>query len=336
LTVFLILSLDLVTAAQYLTANSSSTQLDRYDKKTYVDQSGTQEVMQTLETEHHAIGDWEVEIQRYRAPAWPGDNSVSWEREVRTRKLPDGSIEKEYVFRNPDGSGKLVPVQVTHEKTTSGGDSTVVQREVLQQVGSPDLQPVQKEQITEKVSNNAEQVVTEIQRHDTSYQWQTVERETSLTSTSRVGGTIQTETKSVRQIPGVYGTLADFERREERIVTGGQNETREWTVFQRDNATLDPNQFFLLDHTVEVTTVAPGVATRHVIRESERNMYSEYPEVVEERTTMEKVAPDGSRQTVTKVSGRSPVDPSVVRTLFTVVENSDTAGYVRQVSIPAQ
>jgi len=326
------------SVAQDGAASANSKQADRYEKKTFVEQNGTQTLTRTLETEHHLISDGEIDIQRYREPSWAGDERVSWEREVRTRKLPDGSIEKEYILRNTDGAGQLAPIQVTREKTTSAsGNSTVVHREILQRLGGGELQAVQKEQITEKGPDNAKQVFKEVQRLDTaSHEWQTVERETSSVSIITIGDATQKETKSVKRTPNAYGGVTDYERRQERTASSGGKETHESTVFRRDNSTSDPDRFFLLDHTTETTAIAPGNTTRNVVRESERNMYSHNPEIVSEQTVEEKTTPDGSRQTVTKVSERTASDPSVVRAVYTVVEESDSRGYVRRIFIPAQ
>jgi hypothetical protein len=367
---FVVATLASVSAAQDVTATTGSTQLDGFEGMTYVDQNGTtlpqtletehqatndgevetqqyrigtQTVTRTMETEHHVTGDGELEIQRYRAPAWDGDERLSWEREVRTRKLPDGTVEREYVLRAPDGAGQLVPIGITREKTTPGSDSTIVQQEELGRLGGSDWQVLQKEQIVEKGSDNAKEVSKQVQRLETgSLQWRTIELETSSASTSRAGDVIQRETKSVRQTPDAFGTLTDFERRQERTVSSGGNQTRESTVHQRDPSTTE-SDLFLLDHTTDVITVAPDNTTRHVVRESdllfdrlERNMDSRRPEVVEDETRVEKTAPDGIRQTVTKISGRTAADPSTLRPLFTVLEESDTAGYVRRIYIPAE
>jgi hypothetical protein len=330
-------TLSLALVAQNGTEAINATQLDRYDKKTYVEQNGTQQLTRTLETEHRSTSDGDVEIQRYRAPAWEGDASVSWEREVRTRKLPNGVVEREFVLRNPDGDGKLAPIQIIREKTTPGADSTVVHREVLQRLGGSDLQVVQKEQVTEKGSDEARQVFKEVQRLDTTHQWQTVERETSLTGTSKAGNTTQQETKSVIQTPDAFRRMADFERRQERTVSSPGKETNESIVYRRDDVTLGSNQFFLFDHTTsEILTTAPGTTVRRVVRESERNMYSRHPEIVEEQTTVEKTAPDGSQHTVMKVSERTASDPSVIRPVYTIIENLDRDGHVRRIYIPAQ
>jgi hypothetical protein len=331
-----------VSAAQDVKTTNSAIPGDQYEKKTYLDQNGTQVLPRTVETEHRTTSYGEVDIQRYSSPAYPGDDKARWEREVRTRKLPDGSVEKEYVVRFPDGAGQLAPIQIIREKTTPGPDSTVVQRETLQQVGGEDWQAVQRENITEKGSDNAKQVFKEVQQPDTSHEWQTVGREASSTSTSKVGDTTQKEMQSVRQTPNAYGRLSDVERRQERSVVSGGKDTQEKTVYGRDMSTSDPDSFILLDHSVsQVKTVAPGTTTRDAVRESDllfgyagSTPHSE-PEVVEKQSVVETVAPDGSKQIVTTVNGRTAVDPIVIRPMYTVVVTSDSAGYVRQIFIPA-
>lgn len=338
LALFIMIILVAGAVAQDAEPSANSAQADRYEKKTFVEENGTQALTRTLEIEHHVTSDGGIEIQRYRAPAWDGDERVSWEREVRTRKLPDGSIEKEYILRNPDGAGQLVPIQVTHEQTIPGRDSTVVHREILQRLGGGELQAVQKEQITQRGQDNAKQVFKEVRRLDTaSHEWRTVERETSSVSTTTIGNATEKETKSVSQTPNAYGGLTDYERWQERAISSVGKETHESTVFRRDNSTSEPDHFFLLDHTTtEITADAPGNTTRRVVRESERNTYSHNPEVVAEQTVVEKTAPDGNSQTVTKVSERTASDPSAVRPVYTVIEESDSTGYVRRVFIPAQ
>ena len=332
----LMLSPTLLTVAQDVTEGPKSAQ-PHYDKKTYVEQNGTQQLTSTLERESRSTSEGKVEIERYRAPSWEGDTRVSWEREVRTRNLPDGRVEREFVLKNPDGDGKLAPVQVIREKSTPGADSTVVQREILQRLGGPDLQVVQKEQVTEKGSDQAKQVVKEVQRPDTAHEWQTVERETSSTQTSKVGDSTQRETKSIRQTPDAFGELADYERRQERTVSGSGQQTTESTVYRRDEVTLGSNEFYLLDHTTEeIQTPAPGTTVRRVIRQSEQNMYSQSPEIVEEHTTVENAAPDGSRHTEMKVRERTASDPSALRPTYKIIETVDKAGYVRRIYLPVQ
>ena len=339
----LLLSICLLPALGFLSAQeANSTSPNEYEKKTYVEQNGTQTMMRTLETEHHVTSDGEVEIQRYRAPAWEGDDRVVWEREVRTRKLPDGSVEKEYILRNPDGSGKMTPIQITHEKKSEEAGSTVIQREVLGRLGGTELQPVQREQITEHGPAASKQVIREVRQLNTvSLQWQTIDWESSSTNTSTVGDAKQVETKTVIQLPDAWGNLADFERKREKTISGDGQEVKKATVYRRDLSSSDNDHFFLLDDsTTQTKTDESGTTTQHVVRKSdllygawERNPYSRSPEVVEERTTVEKTAPDGSKQTVTEVSGRRPAEPSTIRPIYKE-ERSDKEGYVRTIYIP--
>jgi hypothetical protein len=333
----------LIAPAQNPTTPSNSSH-DGYEKKTYVEQNGTWQRTQTIETEHHTTSEGEVEIQRIRAPAYEGDKSVSWEREVRTRKLPDGTVEKEFVLRNPDGSGQLAPVQIVREKSTPGANESVVQRETLERPGGTDWQTVRREHTTERGPDDAKEASKEVQRLNlTTHEWEIVERGTSTTSTRTAGGTTEKEIKSVRQTPGAYGTLTDFERRQERIVSTDSKQSIDSTVYRRDDSTTEPGHFYLLDHTAtEVTATGSGTTTRDVVRKSdllyggvERNPNSLHPEVIEKRSSVEKISPNGSSYVKTKVSGRTSGEPSAIRPIYTLIENSDSAGYVRRIYIPA-
>ena len=328
-----------VSAAQYLIPNAASS----IDRKTYVEQNGTSQWTQTVETEHHVTSDGEIEIQRLLAPAYEGDNSVSWEREVQTRKLRDGTVEREYILRNPDGSGQLAPVQIVREKSTpQGADTTLMERETLERPGGTAWQAVQDERVTEKGPENAMQAFKEIRRLNlTTHEWDIIEQETSLTSTITESGRTERETRSVRQTPDAFAKLADFERRQERTVITTGKQTTESTVYRRDNSTTDNDHFYLLDHSISEVTIAPGTITQHVVRESDVLLdnyaptYSGHPEVVEEKTTVEKTAPDGSVHTVTKVLGRTAAEASSLRPTYTEILDLDAAGYVRRVYIPA-
>ena len=322
------------TAAQDV-QRANNPALDRYEKKTYIEQNGTQTLTQTLEIQHHDTSDGEVEIQRYRAPAWEGDDRVSWEREIRTRKLPDGATEREEALKYPDGAGQLVPTHILREKTTPSGNATVVQRELLERRGGDDLQVVEKERVTAEGPDDAKQLSRDVQRLDSaSGEWKTTERQTSSTSTTTVGNEKRSEMNSVKQRPDSSGRLADYERQQEHIVVSNGKETHVVTAERRDDSILDANHFFVERTTTEVDTNVPGNITRHVVRESEENPDSNRLEVIEEETTVERTAPDGTRQTVTKVNGRTPIQPSVVHPLFTVVE-TDRAGYATRIFIPA-
>ena len=326
-------------------ARGPDSPLDRYEKKTYIERNGTWQWTRTIETEHHVSSDGELDIQRLRAPGYEGDESISWEREVRTRRLPDGTVERQFILLNPDGSGQLAPVQIIREKSTSGGDSTVLQREALERPGGTDWQPVQKERVTEKGPEDAKRAFKEVQRLNlTTHQWETIEQEISSTSMRTEGSTTESDMKSVKQSPDAYGKLADSERREERIVSMDDKQTTESTVYLRDNSTMDPVRvyLYLLDHNTTQVTLEPGTTTAHLVRKSDLLLdhngrtYSGHPEVVEERTTVEKTAPDGSVHTVTNVVGRTSAEPWLLRPIYTVIQNTDSGGYVRRFYIPAR
>jgi len=330
LVLFAMTLLTAISPAQDLTPGANAP----LEKKTYVEQNGTWRWTRTIETEHRATSDGEIVIQRLRAPAYEGDNSVSWEREVDTRKLPDGTVESQYILRNPDGYGYLAPVQIIREKSTRSADATHVERETLERPGGTPWQAVQNERVTEKGPDNARQSFKEVRRLNlTTHEWEATEQETSVTNTTTENGTKVSATTSVRQIPDTYGELADFERQQERIVSNDGKLAIQSTVYRRDMLSPDSGHFYLLDRSTTEVTVAPGTTTRHVVRESDLGSYSGYPEIVEETTTVEKTAPDGSAHTVTKVIGRQG---SSLRPTYTEIVDLDSAGYVRRIYIPAE
>ncbi len=318
-------------------ASTSAQSAPQNESKTFVSENGTTTIDRTVETERKKTKDGEVEIQRYRAPSYAGDNSVSWEREVRTRKLPDGTIEKETIVRNPDGSNHMEPVQVVREKITKGaGDTTTTQRDVLQLNYDRQWQPVQRETITEKGTDKAKQATKVVQMPNASGDWQTVERQTTATRSSAEGKV----SESVRQLPDAYGRLADYERREERTASQPGREAREITLQRRDTSDTDGRQFVLVDRTKESDATTDGTTVRHIITESDflsgGFVRTGRPQVVEDRTVRETVAPDGSKRVVTTSSARQPGDPTELRPTTTVIQQTDPKGYVRQIFIPAQ
>ncbi len=314
------------------------------NRRTYVEQNGTHTITETLESEYHVVGDEEVEIQRYRAPAYSGDGKIQWEREIRTRKLSDGTVEKQTIVRNPDGGGTLVPVQFIHQRVISNMESTVAEREILQHRGREDFQVVEKEKIVETRTGNTTHIVRELQQPNIEQQWKTVRRETSSSSTTAVGGSNERTFESVVQVPDAFARLGDYEKRQERTLTRDKKQLREITVFRRDDTTTDPGYFFLLDHSREqVSDGDSGSTDTHLIRESllllGNSMFNPYsshhPEVVEETRTLENKGADGSTRTVTAVRGRTAGDPTMIRPVYTVIRTVDSVGYVQQIYIPA-
>ncbi len=309
------------------------------ETKTSVTENGTQTITQTQETERKVTSDGEVVIERFRSPSWAGDDAVTWEREVRTKKLPDGTTEREYVVRSRNGANDLAPVQVIREKTTPGKDSTTTERETLRPDLDGNWQAVQKETITEKGPEATKQIVKDVQQPDNNGGWQTVERQISSTRASAG----QKESEAVRQIPDAFGQLSDYERQQERTSKTAGTETREFTLQRRDTSNTDSREFFLVQRTTtKATTTAPGTTTRHSVTESDllsgtaRNLDSSQPQVVEERTEVDRTAPEGSKQVEITVSGRTAADPTAVRPAYKIVQQTDRNGYARQIYIPAQ
>jgi hypothetical protein len=330
-----------VSAAQNAdTANSSDARPAHSDKQTYVSENGMQTITQTQETERKVTSDGEVEIQRFRSPSWPGDDAVTWEREVRTKKLPDGTIEKEYVVKNPDGANHLTPVQIIREKITLGKDSTTIKREMLRPDYEGHLQPIQKETVTESGPDTAKQITKDVQQPDTTGAWQVVERQITSSRSNAAGK----ESRSVRQVPDSFGRLADYERREERAATQAGKETHEVTLQRRDFSDTDARQFYLVEHTTtQSATSGSGTTIRHVVTESDllpgspmRNFESRHSEVTVQRTEEERTAPDGTKQGLAIVSERTAGDPTAARPAYQMIQQTDRNGYVRQIFIPAQ
>lgn len=330
-----------ISAAQNAdTADRSDAGTAQVVKKTFATENGTQTITQTQETERKVTSDGEVEIQRFRAPSWVGDDTVAWEREVRTKKLPGGTIEKEYMVKNPDGANHLALVQVIHEKITPGEDSTTIEREMLRPDYQGHWQAIQKETVTEKGSGIAKQFIKDIRQPDTTGAWQVVEQQVTSSRSSAAGK----ESHTVRQVPDAFGRLADYERREERTVTQAGKETNEVTLQRRDFSDSDGRQFYLVEHTTTQSTISgSGTTIRYVVTESDllpgspmRNFESRHPEVTEQRTEEERTGPDGTKQRLATVSQRTAGDPTAIHPAYKMIQQTDRNGYVRQIFVPAQ
>lgn len=320
-----------------LAAQSSGSAPAGNEKKTYVVNNGTTTYSRVEESQRKKTADGEVETQRVRMPSFAGDEGVLLEREIRTRRLPDGTVEKEYVLKNPDGSGRLVPTEIIREKITKSGDSTAVERETLK----PDIEghwsASRRETLTEKGPAASRQSVREVREPSVAGGWRVTERET--TSTKASGDT--RESRSVRQIPDSYGRLSDYEVKEERSNKEGGKESGEVTVRRRDFQDTDHGQFYLVEKTAsEQSKSADGKVVVKSTTESDlvaggasRNAESHHSEVVEQRT-MEMSVQGGVQQTVTTVKERGVVDPRV-RSSYQVIQQTDRNGNVRQVFIPS-
>ncbi len=325
-------------SAQASGTSGSAQAAPQEETKTSANVIGTQTYTRTLQTERKVTSDGEVEIQRYRAPAWQGDDNVVWEREVRTRKLPDGTVERETTVRSPDGANRMQPVQVIRETIKKAADTTTTERDVLQPNYDGHWQPVQKETVVNKKVGNAEHTVEEVQVPNLAGDWHVIDRQT--TSTRSSGG--DTVIHAVRQRPGSSGELTDYEIRDERTVKQGDKETHETTLRRRDASDAEGRRFFLVDHTTEAATTTGGITVRRSTTESDFISDGAIPnpsghtEVVEQCTQQETAMPSGSKQIVTNCKQRDPGDPSSFHAVPTIVQQKDRNGQVRQILLPAQ
>ncbi len=304
--------------------------------KTFAVRNGTFSYSRTEETERKTTREGEVETQRLRMPAFGGDRRVMMEREIRTKKLADGTVEKEYVLKNPDGSDRLVPTEIIREKIKKVGDSTSVEREVLKPDYAGRWTAIRKERETGTGSDAARISVKEARERSITGDWRVVDRQTT-TEKSAQG---KKESRTVRQLPDANGRMADYEVRQERVTTAAGKETREVTLRRRDfQDTVNP-KFFLVERTVsEQATTPEGKTTLKSTKESDlvaggaaRDFSSFKPRVVEEKVQETAPGKGGSIQAVEKVKERGAAD-SELRPSYQVVQETDRSGHVRQVFV---
>jgi hypothetical protein len=312
---------------------------DQNQSRTYTVRNGSVTYGRTEETEKRKTADGEIETQRIRMPSYAGDRRVMMEREVHTKTLPDGTIEKEYTLKNPDGSGRLVPTEIIHERIRKNGDTTTTERETL----APDYEghwtPIRKEQVTETGSKDDKKSVKEIRTPSLEGGWRVVDREVTAEKATDTG----TESRTVRQTPDAYGRLSDYEVKQERTTTEDGKETKEVTTKRRDPQDTDHPKFFLVEHTVSEQTKSPdGKTTTKSTTESDllaggaaRNITPGAPRLVEEKTEVETPGQDGASRKVTTVEERGTVDRTM-RPSRQVVQETDSSGHVRQIFIPMQ
>lgn len=304
--------------------------------KSFAVRNGTFSYSRTEETERKTTREGEVETHRLRMPAFGGDRRVMMEREIRTKKLADGTVEKEYVLKNPDGSDRLVPTEIIREKIKKVGESTSVEREVLKLDYSGRWTPVRRERETAAGPDAARTSVKETRERSITGDWRVVDRQT--TTEKSLGG--KKELRTVRQLPDSYGRMADYEVRQERVTTAAGKETREVSLSRRDfQDTVNP-KFYLVERSVsEQATTPQGKTTLKSTKESDlvaggaaRDLSSFKPRVVEVKTQETAPGKGGSTQTVEKVRERGAAD-SELRPSYQVVQETDRSGHVRQVFV---
>lgn len=308
-------------------------------RKTYPVRNGTANYGRTEELEKKKTANGEVEIRRVRAPSYDGDRRVLYENEARTRKLPDGSIEKETVLKNPDGSGRMVPIEIIREKVRTTESGIVTEREMLKPDSSGQWRPLRKELITQTGDKSDLKSVKEVRERNLSGDWKVVDR----TVTSEKASEAEKSMRSTRQKPDAYGELADYEVREENTSKDGDKETSEVSVRRRDTQDTHEPRFFLVERTkTEQTKSAEGKVVRKSVTESDlvdqgasRNVTPGASKVVEEKTEVETTDADGSTHRTVTVKERGAVNREM-RSPGRVVQETDSSGNVRQILIPSQ
>ena len=218
---------------------------DQKTSKSYSVRNGTAAYGRTEEFEKKKTADGEVETQRVRAPRYGGDSRVLYEKETRTKNLPDGSIERELVLKNPDGAGRMMPIEIIREKTRTTGEATTTDREVLRQDASGKWQPLRKERVTQTGEEKDRKSIKEVRERNLSGDWKVVDRTVTSEKASEAGKA----TRAVTQRPNAYGELSDFEVREENTSKNGDKETTEVNVRRRDTQDALNPKFFLVERT---------------------------------------------------------------------------------------
>ena len=300
--------------------------------------NGTSTYYRTVETDRKPTKDGEVDTQRVRTPSWNGDNRVLLEKEVHTKNLPDGTVEKEYVTKNTDGANREVPIEIVRERIKKSGEKTTIERETLTPDGEGHWNTVAKEQVNETGPDAARKTVNEVKRTDGAGHWQVVDRQVTTTKSTKDSK----ESHTVRQLPDAYGRMSDYEVKDEQTATQGGKETHQVTVRRRQFGDTDHPKFYVVDKTTQVKTTSPDgkQVTTHTTTESnplpdsERDARSYHPRVVEETTEVDTKGPNGEKKVV-DVKDRNADDPNGIRPASRVVTETDKAGNVRQVYIPS-
>ena len=308
-------------------------------KKTYPVSNGSTNYGRTEEFEKKKTADGEVEIKRVRAPYYGGDRQVLYENETRTRKLPDGTVEREHVLRNPDGSGRMVPIEIIREKVRTTPKGIVTEREMSRPDPAGGWRPLRKEVITQTGDKSDLKSVREVREKNLAGDWKVVDR----TVTSEKASDTEKSTRSVRQTPNVYDELADYEVREENTSKDGDKETSEVNVRRRDPQDTHEPKFFLVERTKrEETKSADGKVVRKTVTESDlsdhgasRNITPGASKVVEEKTEVETTAADGSARRTVTGQERGAVNREL-RPAGRVVQQTDSQGNVRQILLPSR
>ena len=307
--------------------------------KTYETTNGTQTYSRIEERERKKTADGETVTERVRMKGSDGDDRVLLEREIHTKNLPDGTIERETVLKNPDGNGEMQPIEITREKIRPEKSGSTVEREVEK----PDLNggwhTVQRESERTTGTEASKQTTKEVQQPTVNGDWKPVVRELHWDTKTPDGQT----TRTVTQAPDAHGNLTDYEVHTEKTGKGPDGETREVTITRRNSGDTDAPNPVLVEHTVTQEHRTPaGDVISHTTTESDlvnggaaRNLESAHPEIVEEKNSVETKGKDGTTKTTTTVSRRGSAAPDL-HPSHKIVEEKDASGHIRQVYIPSQ
>ncbi|HEV2495943.1 MAG TPA: hypothetical protein VG204_23165 [Terriglobia bacterium] len=309
-------------------------------RRVYSVRDGTEVYYRSEETDRKPTKDGEVETQTIRQPSFNGDNRVLLQNEVRTKNLPDGTVEKEYVTKNTDGANHLEPTEMVRERIKKSGDKTTVERETLTSDGEGHWNTVRKEQVNESGTDAARKSVKEVMLPDASGGWSVVDREVTSEKKTKQGD----ESHTVRQIPDAYGHMSDFEVKDESTTSKDGKETHQVSLSRRDSQDTDHPKLQLVDKTTQVKTTSPDgkQVTIHTTKESDlldggttRNPESSHPQVVEDSTETVTKTANGGEKKVVNVKERTAGNPNSVRPSYQVTTETDKDGNVRQVFLPS-
>ena len=307
--------------------------------KTYEMKNGSDTISRIEESERKKTADGETVTERVHLRGSDGDDRVLLEREIHTKNLPDGTIERETTLKNPDGNGGMQPIEITREKIRTEKSGSTVEREVEKPDVNGGWSTVQRETEHTTGTDASKQTTKEVQAPTVNGDWKPVVRELHSDTKTPDGQT----TRTVTQAPDAYGNLSDYEVRTEKTAKRPDGESREVTVTRRNLEDTDATKPVLVEHTVtqEKTTPAGNVVS-HTTTESDlvnggaaRNLESAHPQIVEEKTTVETKGKDGTTKTTTTVSRRGSA-ASDLHPSHQIVEEKDTSGHVRQIYIPSQ
>src|SRR6266567_5933278 len=98
--------------------------------KTYEMKNGSDTISRIEESERKKTADGETVTERVHLRGSDGDDRVLLEREIHTKNLPDGTIERETTLKNSDGNGGMQPIEITREKIRTEKSGSTVEREV--------------------------------------------------------------------------------------------------------------------------------------------------------------------------------------------------------------